>query len=66
MDKAALKTKLELLASGQTSANAPLVEAYLEDEHALGVGKLLNEATHRFYGSRTPLLPPSSCLPLLD
>ena len=66
MDKAALMKKLEALASGQTSANAPLIEAYLEDEHALGIGKLLNEATSRFYGSRTPLPPPSSCLPLLD
>ncbi len=66
MDKAALTTKLEALASGQKSGNAPVVEAYLEDEHALGVGKLLSEATRRFYGSQTPLLPPSSCLPLLD
>ncbi len=66
MDKAALTKKLEALASGQTSANAPLIEAYLEDEHALGIGKLLSETTSLYYGSRTPLLPPSSCLPLLD
>lgn len=66
MDKAALTKKLELLASGQESANTPLVEAYLEDEHAPLVARLLNEATRRFYGSQTPLLPPSSCLPLLD
>ena len=66
MNKAALTKKLELLASGQESGNAPLVEAYLKDEHALGLGKLLNEATRRYYGSHTPLLPPSSCLPLLD
>ncbi len=60
MDKAALTTKLELLASGRESANTPIVEAYLEDGHALGIGKLLSEATRRFYGSQTPLLPPSS------
>ena len=64
MDKAELETHLQALASGQASANAPVVEMYLEDETARPVGKLLSE-TFRHCG-RTPLLPPSHCLVLLD
>lgn len=66
MDKVALQKHLEALASGKEDGNAPLVEAYLEDDHAKGVATLIDEATRRFYRSHTPLLPPSSCLPLLD
>ena len=64
MDKAELEKHLQALASGQKSANARLVEAYLEDETARPVGKLLQETLR--LGGQTPLLPPSSCLVLLD
>lgn len=64
MDRARLETHLRALISGQASANVPLVEAYLKDETARPVGKLLIE-TSRLQG-KTPLLPPSHCLVLLD
>lgn len=65
MDKEALRTHLQALASGQESVNAPLVEAYLADEHARQVARLMMDVTTRCQGGK-PLLPPSSCLPVLD
>lgn len=66
MDKEALRKHLQALASGQESANTPLVEAYLADEHAGPVGRLLGKISDSYHLGKTPLLPPSSCLPLLD
>ena len=66
MDKEALRKHLQALASGQESANTPLVEAYLADERAHPVGGLLERVTSNHHLGKTPLLPPSSCLPLLD
>lgn len=66
MNKAALRKHLQALASGKRSANAPLVEAYLADEHAEQVARLLVQGSGSTYLGKTPLLPPSSCLPLLD
>lgn len=64
MDRARLETHLQALISGQESANTLLVEAYLKDKNAKLVGRLVTE-TMRLQG-KTPLLPPSSCLVLLD
>lgn len=66
MDKETLQKHLQALASGKKSANTPLVEAYLADEQVGTVAKLLAQATGNYHLSKTPLLPPSSCLPLLD
>jgi len=66
MDKEVLRTHLQALANGKRSANAPLVEAHLADEHARPVARLLEQATGSTRQGKTPLLPPSSCLPLLD
>lgn len=64
MDKAELETYLQALASGQKSSNTLLVEAYLKDDSARPVARLLTE-TLRLQG-KTLLLPPSHCLVLLD
>ena len=66
MDKDTLKKHLQGLASGKKSANAPVVEAYLADEQAGQVARLLKQVTDSYHLSKTPLLPPSSYLPLLD
>jgi predicted TPR repeat methyltransferase len=66
MDKAALRKHLQALANGKRSANAPLVVAYLADEHAEQVARLLVQAAGSTHPGKTPLLPPSSCLPMLD
>ena len=66
MDKDALKKHLRALASGKEAANTPVVEAYLSDEQAGQVATLLKQVTTSYHLSKTPLLPPSSCLPLLD
>lgn len=66
MNKDKLAAYLLALASGQESANTPLVEAYLADEQTGAVARLLGQVTDSYYLGRTPLLPPSSCLPLLD
>ena len=66
MNKDTLEAYLLALASGQESANTPLVEAYLADEQTGAVARLLGQATDSYHLSKTPLLPPSSCLPLLD
>jgi hypothetical protein len=66
MDKETLQMHLQALASGKETANAPLVEAYLADEQAGKVAKLLGTVTDSYHLSKTPLLPPSSCLPMLD
>lgn len=66
MDKEALRTHLQALASGKRGANAPLVEAYLADEHSRQVARLMMDVTTRCQGDKTHLLPPSSCLPMLD
>lgn len=66
MDKETLRKHLHALASGQESANPPLVEAYLADEQAGAVARLLKQVTDSYHLGKTPLLPPSSCLPLLD
>ncbi len=66
MDKKALRKHLQAVASGQKSANTPLVEAYLADEQTGAVARLLGQVTDSYHLSKTPLLPPSSCLPLLD
>lgn len=66
MDKETLQKHLHALASGRESANTPLVEAYLADEQTGAVARLLGQVTDSYYLGRTPLLPPSSCLPLLD
>jgi len=60
-----LKRQLQALANGKESANTPLVEAYLADEGTNAVARLL-ERSLGGYSSRTPLLPPSNCLVLLD
>ena len=65
MNKDKLEAYLHALASGQESANTPLVEAYLADEQTGAVARLLGQVTDNYLG-KTPLLPPSSCLPLLD
>ncbi len=66
MNNDALRKHLQALASGKKSANTPLVEAYLADEQAGQVASLLKQVTGNYYLRKTPLLPPSSCLPLLD
>jgi hypothetical protein len=66
MDRETLQKHLQALASGRKSANTPLVEAYLADEHAGAVARLLEKVTGNYHLSKTLLLPPSSCLPLLD
>ena len=66
MDKDTLKKHLQALASGKKSANAPVVEAYLSDEQAGQLASLLKQVTGSYHLSKMPLLPPSSCLPLLD
>jgi mannose/cellobiose epimerase-like protein (N-acyl-D-glucosamine 2-epimerase family) len=66
MDKETLQKHLQALASGKETANAHLVEAYLADEQVGTVARLLERASGSYYLSKTPLLPPSSCLPLLD
>ena len=66
MNKNKLEDHLLALANGQESANTPLVEAYLADEQAAKVARLLGQITDHYHLGRTPLLPPSSCLPLLD
>ena len=66
MNEAALKEQLTALALGQRQPNVPVVEAYLADPDALQVARLLYGATCVYYLNKTPLLPPSSCLPLLD
>ncbi len=66
MDKESLQKHLQALASGKESANTPLVEAYLADEQAGKVSRLLEQVSGSYHLSKTPLLPPSSCLPLLD
>ena len=66
MDKETLQKHLHALASGGESANTPLVEAYLADEQTGAVARLLGQVTDSYHLSKTPLLPPSSCLPLLD
>jgi len=65
MDKETLQKHLQALASGKESTNTPLVEAYLADEYAAAVASPLSKATDH-HQSKTPLLPPSSCLPMLD
>ena len=66
MDKETLQKHLRALASGQKSANTPLVEAYLADEQTGAVARLLGQVTDSYQLRKTPLLPPSCCLPLLD
>jgi len=66
MDKETLQEHLHALASGKETTNAPLVEAYLADEQVGTVARLLERASGSYCLSKTPLLPPSSCLPLLD
>ncbi len=66
MDNERLQKHLQGLASGKKSANTPLVEAYLADEHAGTVARLLERVTGNYHLSKTPLLPPSSCLLMLD
>lgn len=66
MDKPALRKHLQALASGKKSDNAAVVEAYLADEGAALVARVLEDAVGRFRREQTPLLPPSSCLVLLD
>ena len=66
MDKETLQKHLRALASGQKSANTPLVEAYLADEQTGAVARLLGQVTDSYHLRKTPLLPPSCCLPLLD
>jgi hypothetical protein len=64
MDQDALREQLLALASGDREGNHPIVEAYLKDEDARGVGALLKQITYRRSGRL--LLPPSFCLPVLD
>jgi hypothetical protein len=66
MDKESLQKHLQALASGKESANTPLVEAYLDNEQSGTVARLLGKVTDSYHLSKTPLLPPSSCLPPLD
>ena len=66
MNETALKEQLTALARGQRQPNAPVVEAYLADEQIGAVARLLERVTDSYHLSKTPLLPPSSCLPLLD
>lgn len=66
MDKELLQKHLQALANGQESANTPLVEAYLAGEQTGKVARLLEKVTGNYHLSKTPLLPPSSYLPLLD
>ena len=66
MDKDKLEAHLLALANGQKSANTPLVEAYLADEQTGAVARLLGQASDSYHLRKTLLLPPSSCLPLLD
>ena len=65
MDKAALREHLEGLANGSEDGNAPVVRAYLEDEGAHSVARLLTSATYPCTLNKSPLFLPSSCLPLL-
>jgi hypothetical protein len=64
MDHDMLRRQLHGLASGDREGNHPIVEAYLKDEDARGVGTLLKQIAYRRSGRM--LLPPSSCLPVLD
>ena len=66
MDKESLQKHLHALASGQESANTLLVETYLADEQPGTVARLLGQVANSYHLSKTPLLPPSACLPLLD
>jgi len=66
MNKEALRRQLQALANGKESANTPLVEAYLADEQANAVARLLERSTGNYHQSKTALLPPSNCLVLLD
>ena len=66
MNETALKQQLTALARGQRQPNAPVVEAYLVDPDALQVARLIYQATCAYYQNKTRILPPSSCLPLLD
>ena len=66
MNETALKKQLTALARGQRQPNAPVVESYLADPNARAAAHLLHGATRAYYLNKTPLLPPSSCLPLLD
>lgn len=66
MDETALKQQLTALARGQRQPNAPVVEAYLADPNVRAAAHLLHGATRTYYLNQTPILPPSSCLPLLD
>ena len=66
MNETALKEQLTALARGQRQPNAPVVEAFLADPDAQAAARLLHQATCAYYLDKTPLLPPSSCLPLLD
>ena len=66
MNETALEQQLTALAHGQRQPNVPVVEAYLTDPNARAAARLLHQATRAYYLPKTPLLPPSSCLPLLD
>lgn len=66
MDKDRLTKRLQALANGKEAANTPLVEAYLADENTKRVARVLERSTSSPYPTKTALLPPSSCLPLLD
>lgn len=66
MDKAALHKHLEALARGKEDGNAPLVSAYLKDDQALAVARVLEQATISYTLNKSPLFLPSSCLLLLD
>ncbi len=66
MDKETLQKHLHALASGKEAANTPVVEAYLADEHAGQAAGLLHQIAGSTHLGKTPLLPPSSCLPMLD
>ena len=66
MNEAALHKHLEALAGGKEDGNAPLVSAYLKDDQALAVARVLGQATTTYTLNKTPLFLPSSCLPLLD
>ena len=66
MNKAALQKHLEALAIGKEDGNAPVVSAYLEDDQALAVARVLGQATSSYTLNKSPLFLPSSYLPLLD
>lgn len=66
MDKDRLEQHLQELVSGKESTNSPMVRAYLADEGAGEVARLLERSVNKYHRGETPLLPPSSCLPMLD